>query len=76
MPLEVEILAAAHALEFGWEIGIGEAVLEGDSELTISTLKEHGHSIAAVDPLIQGRSQSFELTEATLLLALCSGFDL
>ena len=75
MPLEVEILAAAHALEFGWEIGI-EVVLEGDSELTISTLKERGHSIAAVDPLIQGRSQSFELTGATLLLALCSGFDL
>ena len=53
LPIEVEVLAAAHALEFGWEIGIGEAVLEGDSELNISALKEDGHSIVLVDPLIQ-----------------------
>lgn len=52
LPLEVEILGAARALEFGWEIGIGEAALDGDSELTMSTLKEDGYSMVSVDPLI------------------------
>ena len=53
LPLKVEVLAAARALEFGWEVGIGEAVLEGDSELTILALKEDGCSMAAMDHLIQ-----------------------
>ena len=35
------------------EIGICEVVLEGDSELIITTLKVGGHTIALVEPLIQ-----------------------
>lgn len=34
-PIEIEAITAARALEFGQEIGITEAVLEGDSELII-----------------------------------------
>ena len=52
-PIEVEALAAARALEFGQEIGKGGAVLEGDSELIINSLKAGGNTIASVEPLIQ-----------------------
>ena len=46
-------MAATQALEFGLEIGIIEAVLEGDSELIINSLKVGGQSIASVEPLLQ-----------------------
>ncbi|XP_023925870.1 uncharacterized protein LOC112037292 [Quercus suber] len=52
-PIEKEAIAAAQALEFGQEIGITEAVLEGDSELIINSLKAGGQSIASVEPLLQ-----------------------
>ena len=52
-PIEIEAIAAARALEFGQEIGITEAVLEGDSELIINSLKVGGQSIASVEPLLQ-----------------------
>ena len=52
-PIEVEALAAARALEFGQEIRIGGAVLEGDLELIINFLKAGGNTIASVEPLIQ-----------------------
>ena len=35
---EIEAIATARALEFGGEIGISEATLEGDSELIINSL--------------------------------------
>ncbi|KAL0002163.1 hypothetical protein SO802_015944, partial [Lithocarpus litseifolius] len=38
-PIEIEAIATARALEFGQEIGITEAILEGDSELIINSLK-------------------------------------
>ena len=52
-PIEIEAIAAARALEFGQEIGITEAVLEGDSELIINSLKVGDQSIASVEPLLQ-----------------------
>ena len=52
-PIEIEAIAASRALEFGQEIGITEAVLEGDSELIINSLKVGGQSIASVEPLLQ-----------------------
>ena len=39
-PLEVEDLAAAWALEFAAELGITDAVLEGDSLMLIQALKK------------------------------------
>ena len=51
-PIEIEAIAIARALEFGQEIGITEAVLEGDSELIINSLKASGQSIASVEPLL------------------------
>ena len=51
-PVEIEAIAAARALEFGNEISISEAVLEGDSELIIESLKVGGNTIASVEPLI------------------------
>ena len=38
-PLEVEVLAAAQALEFAAELGIKHTVLEGDSLMLIQVLK-------------------------------------
>ena len=52
-PTEIEAIAAAWALEFGQEIGIGGAVLERDSELIIKSLKAGGNTIASAEPLIQ-----------------------
>ena len=52
-PIEIEVIAAARALDFGQEIGITEAILEGDSELIINSLKVGGQSIASVEPLLQ-----------------------
>ena len=40
-------------MEFGQEIGIGGAVLEGDSKLIIKSLKAGGNTIASAEPLIQ-----------------------
>ena len=48
---EIEAIATARALEFGEEIGITKAILEGDSELIINSLRG-GYSIASVEPLL------------------------
>ncbi|KAF3959114.1 hypothetical protein CMV_016044 [Castanea mollissima] len=42
--MKIETIAACRALEFGLEVGIGEAVLEGDSQAIIQALKEEGIS--------------------------------
>ena len=52
-PAEIEAIAAARALEFGQELGLTEAVLEGDSKLIMNSLKARGETIASVEPLIQ-----------------------
>ncbi|KAL0004937.1 hypothetical protein SO802_012498 [Lithocarpus litseifolius] len=51
-PAEIEVIAAARAPEFGNEIGISEAVLEGNSELITESLKAGGNTIASAEPLI------------------------
>ena len=52
-PAKIEAVVAAQALEFGHEIGISGAVLEGNSKLIIKFLKVGGNTIALVEPLIQ-----------------------
>ena len=52
-PAEIEAIVAARALEFGQEIGITEAILEGDSELIVNSLKSGRATMASVEPLIQ-----------------------
>lgn len=52
-PTEIDAIAAARALEFGREIGISGAVLEGNSKLITKSLKAGGNTIASVEPLIQ-----------------------
>ena len=52
-PVEIEVVAAARALEFGLETGSVEAILEGDSELIMNSLKAGGDTIALVQPLVQ-----------------------
>ncbi|KAK9986968.1 hypothetical protein SO802_031919 [Lithocarpus litseifolius] len=52
-PIEIEAIASTRALKFREEIGITEAVLEGDSKLIINSLKGGGQSIASVEPLLQ-----------------------
>ena len=52
-PVEIEAIAAAWALEFGHEIGLTEAILEGDSELIVNSLKTGRANMASVEPLIQ-----------------------
>ena len=52
-PVEIEAVAASRALEFGLEIGLAEAVLEGDSELIMNALKSGSGTIALVQPLVQ-----------------------
>ena len=51
-PAEIEAIAVAHALEFGHELGLTEAVLKGDLELIMNSLKVGGATIASVEPLI------------------------
>ena len=50
--MEIEAVAATRALKFGLEIGSSEAILEGDSELIMNSLKTEGDTIASVQPLI------------------------
>ena len=52
-PAEIEAIAAARALEFGQELSLTEAILEGDSELIMNSLKAGGETIASMEPLIQ-----------------------
>ena len=49
-PVEIEAVAAARAVEFGLETGLVEAILEGDSELIMNSLKSGGGTIASVQP--------------------------
>lgn len=51
--MEIEVVVAARALEFGLEIGSSEAILEGDSELVMNSLKAGRGTIASVQQLIQ-----------------------
>ena len=52
-PIEIEALAASKALEFAREVGISEAVLEGDSLLVMKALKTKNAGLAPFGLLIQ-----------------------
>ena len=52
-PAEIEAIAAARTLEFGHELGLTEAILEGDSKLIVNSLKTGKATMASVEPLIQ-----------------------
>ena len=69
-PVEIEAIAAARALEFGQEIGITEAILEGDSELIVNSLKSGKATMASVEPLIQDAS-IFSTSYTKLLYSHC-----
>ena len=47
------MIAATRALEFGHETGLTDAILEGDSELIVNSLKTGRATMASVEPLIQ-----------------------
>ena len=51
--IEIEALAASKALEFAREVGIYEAVLEGDSLLVMTALKTKNPGLAPFGLLIQ-----------------------
>ena len=50
--MEIEALAAHRGLVFGQEVGISEAVLEGDCQVVMQASKEEGSNLASVKPLI------------------------
>ncbi|XP_075650032.1 uncharacterized protein LOC142620559 [Castanea sativa] len=52
-PIEIEALVASRALEFAREVGISEAVLEGDSLLVIKALETKDAKLAPFYLLIQ-----------------------
>ena len=52
-PIEIKALAAYKALEFARELGISEAVLEGDSSLVMTALASKNPSIAPFGLLLQ-----------------------
>ena len=68
-PIEIEVIVAARALEFGEEIGITEAILEGDLELIINSLRG-GHSIASMEPLLHD-AKVFSSCYAKFLYSHC-----
>ena len=73
-PAEIEVIAAARALEFGQEIGITEAILEGDSELIVNSLKSGRATMASVEPLIQDAT-IFSASYTKLLYSHCRRDD-
>ena len=52
-PIEIEALAAYKALEFARELGISEAVLEGDSSLVMTALASKNPGLAPFGLLLQ-----------------------
>ena len=51
-PLQVEAIAACRAVEFGSEIGVDCAIVEGDSEVLIKTLRNTDNGLNPIAPLI------------------------
>lgn len=52
-PIEIEALAANKALQFAREMGISEAVQEGDSSLVMTALNSKNPRLAPFGLLIQ-----------------------
>ena len=51
-PLEVEAIAACRAVEFGSEIGVDCAIVEGDSEVLVKALRNTDNGLTPITPLI------------------------
>lgn len=51
--VEIEAITASQALEFGFGVGITQAILEGDSEVIIKALVENESFVTSFDPSIQ-----------------------
>lgn len=51
--MEIEVIVASCALEFGLEIGIAQAILEGDSMVIMNALEDDELSLASFALLIQ-----------------------
>ena len=73
-PVEIEAIAAVRALEFGYEIGLIEAILEGDSKLIVNSLKTGRANMASMEPLIQDAT-IFSALYTKLLYSHCRRDD-
>ena len=51
-PLEVEAIAACRAVEFGSEIGVDCAIVEGDLEVLVKALRNTDNGLTPIAPLI------------------------
>ncbi|XP_023901011.2 uncharacterized protein LOC112012867 [Quercus suber] len=51
-PVEVEAIAACRAVEFGSEIGVDCAIVEGDSEVLVKALRNNDNGLIHFAPLI------------------------
>ncbi|XP_050280506.1 uncharacterized protein LOC126721501 [Quercus robur] len=51
-PVEVEAIAACRAVEFGSEIGVDCAIVEGDSEVIVKALRNNDNGLTPFAPLI------------------------
>jgi len=50
--MEVEAIVVCRAVEFGSEIGVDCAIVEGDSEVTVKALRNNGNGLIPFAPLI------------------------
>ena len=51
-PVEVEAIAACRTVEFGSEIGVDYAIVEGDSEMIVKALRNNDNGLIPFAPLI------------------------
>ncbi|KAK9987323.1 hypothetical protein SO802_032274 [Lithocarpus litseifolius] len=51
-PVEVEAIAACRAVELGSELGVGCAIVEGDSEVIVKALRNKDNGLVSFAPLI------------------------
>ena len=65
--MEVEAIAACRVVEFGSEIGVGCAIVEGDSEIIVKALRNKDNGLISYGHLIN---------DVSLFLGLFSEFTL
>ena len=51
-PMEVEAIVACRVVEFGSEIGVDYAIVEGDSEVIVKALRNNDNGLTPFAPLI------------------------
>ena len=56
--MEVEAIIACSAVEFGSEIGVDCAIVEGDSEVIVKALRNKDNGLLSIAPLINDVSLS------------------